>query len=257
MHTSSHTTGPGGHQTFTVGDIAKKTGLSVRTLHHYEEVGILVPSERGDNGYRLYSETDLSKLLQIVSLKQLGFSLAEVASTLEKKSLSPEQILEKNLASLSQEMQSAAEAKDRMNGMLRLLRARKPVSSEEFLKLIELMHRVQEYFTPEDHEVLKKRREELGDEKIIAVENRWPTLIAEMQAQMDKGTDPADPVVQKLTAEWMALVSQFTGGDPKMAAKLKKMYDENPDASKQFGGPDPKMFAYVNEAMEIAKKNGK
>jgi DNA-binding transcriptional MerR regulator len=52
-----------------VKDLSKLTGVSVRTLHHYDQVGLLKPSIRQENGYRLYSERDLLKLQQIVALK--------------------------------------------------------------------------------------------------------------------------------------------------------------------------------------------
>lgn len=58
-----------------VGELAKRTGVSVRTLHWYEEIGLLSPSQRSEAGHRLYAAEDLGRLQQIQSLRQLGFSL--------------------------------------------------------------------------------------------------------------------------------------------------------------------------------------
>ena len=58
-----------------VGELARRTGVSVRALHHYEEIGLLVPSWRTESGHRLYSEPDIIRLTQIVSLRQIGLSL--------------------------------------------------------------------------------------------------------------------------------------------------------------------------------------
>ena len=58
-----------------IGELASRTGLTVRTLHHYDEIGLLKPSHRTDSGHRLYTVRDLGRLQQIVSLRQLGFSL--------------------------------------------------------------------------------------------------------------------------------------------------------------------------------------
>ena len=56
-----------------VHDLSRLTGVSARTLHHYDAIGLLQPSRREANGYRLYSEHDLVRLQQIVALKFLGF----------------------------------------------------------------------------------------------------------------------------------------------------------------------------------------
>jgi MerR family transcriptional regulator, thiopeptide resistance regulator len=67
----------------TVGDLARLAGVSVRTLHHYDEIGLLVPSGRSDAGYRLYSGEDLARLRQILFYRELDFSLEAIAAVLE------------------------------------------------------------------------------------------------------------------------------------------------------------------------------
>jgi MerR family transcriptional regulator, thiopeptide resistance regulator len=67
----------------TVGEVAELAGVTVRTLHHYDELGLLSPSERSGAGYRLYSHEDLERLQEILIWRQLGFSLAEIASLLD------------------------------------------------------------------------------------------------------------------------------------------------------------------------------
>lgn len=72
-----------GMDALTVGQVAEKYGLTVRTLHHYDTIGLLVPSERTAAGYRLYTPADLSRLSTVVTYRRLGFSLDEVADLLE------------------------------------------------------------------------------------------------------------------------------------------------------------------------------
>ena len=67
----------------TVGEVSELTGVTVRALHHYDELGLLSPSERSGAGYRLYSYEDLARLQEILIWRQLGFSLAEIASLLD------------------------------------------------------------------------------------------------------------------------------------------------------------------------------
>lgn len=67
---------------YTVGDVARFSHVSVRTLHHYDEIGLLPPSGRSDAGYRQYSDTDLERLRQILFYRELGFGLEQIAQML-------------------------------------------------------------------------------------------------------------------------------------------------------------------------------
>jgi MerR family transcriptional regulator, thiopeptide resistance regulator len=70
----------------TVGQVAEQYGVTVRTLHHYDEIGLMVPSERTSAGYRLYSEQDIARLQQVVVYRRLGFALDEIALLLDDPS---------------------------------------------------------------------------------------------------------------------------------------------------------------------------
>jgi MerR family transcriptional regulator, thiopeptide resistance regulator len=70
----------------TVGDVAELAGVTVRTLHHYDEIGLLSPSDRSDAGYRLYSYEDLARLQEILVWRRLGFSLVEIGAMLDEPS---------------------------------------------------------------------------------------------------------------------------------------------------------------------------
>jgi DNA-binding transcriptional MerR regulator len=67
----------------TTGELSQLAGVSVRTLHHYDEIGLLAPSGRSDAGYRLYSYADLARLQEILVWRQLGFSLPEIQQLLD------------------------------------------------------------------------------------------------------------------------------------------------------------------------------
>lgn len=69
--------------TRTVSEVAQITGVTVRTLHHYDELGLLVPSERSDAGYRLYTNEDLTRLREILTWRKLGVPLKEIGSLLD------------------------------------------------------------------------------------------------------------------------------------------------------------------------------
>jgi DNA-binding transcriptional MerR regulator len=66
-----------------VGEVSRLTGVTVRTLHHYDQVGLLVPAARSASGYRLYDKADLDRLNRILTYRELGFGLDEIAELLD------------------------------------------------------------------------------------------------------------------------------------------------------------------------------
>lgn len=68
----------------TVGEVAQRFGITVRTLHHYDDIGLLTPSRRGASGYRVYTPADLTRLSQIIVYRRLEFPLEEIASLLDE-----------------------------------------------------------------------------------------------------------------------------------------------------------------------------
>jgi DNA-binding transcriptional MerR regulator len=87
-------------RTWRIGEVAERTGLTRRTLRHYDELGLLVPSGRSWGDYRLYDEADLLRLLQIQSLKALGLGLPEVAAALQDPAMDAASTLRSHLAHL-------------------------------------------------------------------------------------------------------------------------------------------------------------
>src|SRR5947209_1606959 len=92
-----------GRQTWKVGELAKQTGLTVRTLHYYEEIGLLSPSHRTDSGHRRYTAGDVARLQQVKSLRQLGLPLEEIRDCLDGPDFSPLRVVELHLARLREQ----------------------------------------------------------------------------------------------------------------------------------------------------------
>jgi len=99
----------------TVGQVAEQFDITVRTLHHYDEIGLLEPSERSNAGYRLYTEGDLTRLQHVVVYRRLGFSLEEVALLLEHPEATVQHLRRQRTAVLNRldEMRDLVTAIDR------------------------------------------------------------------------------------------------------------------------------------------------
>jgi DNA-binding transcriptional MerR regulator len=233
-----------------VGDLARQTGLSVRTLHYYEEVGLLTPSGRTEAGYRVYSEADVVRLQQIKSLRQLGFSLEEVRACLGRADFSPQHVLRLHLARLREQIEVQQRLCRRLEGIAARFGSAEEVSAEEFLRAIEEMTMLEKYYTPEQLEEIRQRGDQLGEDRIRAAEAEWQELIAQVRAEMAKGTDPASEPVRRLARRWRELVNAFTGGNPGIEQSLKRMWHEEQAIHGQDTQEMRELMAYLVRGSE-------
>lgn len=100
-----------------IGEVAKRTGLTVRTLRHYDELGLLVPSGRSAGDYRLYGPGDLSRLLDIQHLKSLGLSLDEVAAALDDPEFDAVEALARHIAVVEERVAAERELLSRLRAL--------------------------------------------------------------------------------------------------------------------------------------------
>jgi DNA-binding transcriptional MerR regulator len=239
------------HGLWKVGELARETGLSIRTLHYYDEIGLLQPSHKTDSGHRLYTLSDIERIQQVVSLKQLGFPLDEIRDMLNRPHFSPLRVIEMHLTRLREQVKLQQEICERLEAIARKLERSQDVTAEQFLKTIEVMNMFDKYFTKEQMEELSQRREMLGESRIREVEAEWPRLIAQVRAEMKKGTDPASPAVQEMARRWNGLVEEFTGGNLQTAKSVAQVYQNEPGV-RQRTGIDEAMFEYISKAMAAA-----
>src|SRR5437870_4391373 len=115
-----------------VGELAKRTGLTVRTLHHYDAIGLLKPSLHTEAGHRLYAADDVARLQQVLSLRQLGFSLEEVRDCLNRPDFSPAMVIGLHLARLREQIALRQKLCERLEVIAALLGTAGEVSAEEF-----------------------------------------------------------------------------------------------------------------------------
>ena len=97
----------------TVGQVAERFAITVRTLHHYDEVGLLSPSERTRAGYRLYTDGDLTRLQHIVVYRRLGFALEEIALLLDDSAADVAEHLRRQRAAVTSRLEEMRKLDER------------------------------------------------------------------------------------------------------------------------------------------------
>lgn len=239
-----------------VGELAERTGLTIRTLHHYDAIGLLSPTGRTESahgsGHRLYGRADVARLQQIQSLKQLGFALDQIREYLARADYDPRQVVRLHLARVQAQAAELARLGERLTALVEALEKAEVVSADEFLSTIEEMTMIEKYYTPEQLEQIKARGEAVGQERIEQVQQEWPLLMEKVQAAMDAGVPPTDPHAQDLARTWFGLVEEFTGGDPGIARSLKRMYDTEDSIHGMNVAAMRPMMDYIGKAAQAA-----
>jgi len=239
-------------KTWKVGELARLAGVSVRTLHHYHEIGLLCPAERSESGYRLYTAKDIVRLQQIKSLQHMGFSLEDARACVERTVFSHEHIIELHLARVKEQIALQQQLCARLEAARAHLSARQVVSVEEFLNITEAITMIEKYYTPEQISYLKERKNVVGEERIREVEAEWPRLMDEVKAAMARGDAPESQTAQELAKRWTGLVNEFTGGNPEVHTSLTQMYEEEPSVAGTNTDERREMFDYITRAEEAA-----
>jgi len=238
---------------FKVGELARRTGISVRTLHHYDEVGLLKPALGGNGEQRLYGARELERLLRILTLQRLGLSLDEIRSSLDDPSFAPLRVIEMHLARVTDELALGRRLRDRLEAIAVSLRSAEEPSADAFLQTLETMNEMDEqftkYYTPEQMEYLKRRGEEVGTDRIREAQVEGQQLFDEYRAAMNRGDDPTSEAVLALARRSKSLIEEFTGGDAGIRESLGKMYGENPELPQRFGA-EPDLWSYMGRASQ-------
>jgi MerR family transcriptional regulator, thiopeptide resistance regulator len=224
-----------------IGELARRTGLTVRTLHHYDEIGLLSPADRSEGGHRVYGDGEIRRLYRIVSLRSLGFPLDAIAAVLDRGGIDPRAAVADHMHRLEDQIE-----RDRaLRRTLRWLLDR--LETEDFLTTIEEMTMHQRYYTPEQLDRLGQRRRSLGDGTIKDAEREWGEIFATLRAEMAAGTDPADPKLRPIAKRGRELLAMFTGGDAAIKQSLNEMWQNEDPAKLSHGMVDAEVMGYYGK----------
>lgn len=234
-----------------VGALARRTGLTVRALHHYDEIGLLSPSDRTAAGHRLYAEEDVARLQQIASLKALGLPLEEIKACLTRPEYTLEQTLDLQIERIQERIEQQMQLRDLLRRLRDRLRSTEEVSVDDLTRTIEVTMSYEKYYTPQQLEQLRRRGEQVGEERILEVQREWTELFAAYARAMEDGLDPASDQVRGLARKSASLIEEFTGGDPGIRRSLAEMY-RSEGASKVLSDHDmrvsPELWEYMGRA---------
>lgn len=241
---------------YTVRQVAKMAGVSVRTLHHYDHIGLLKPAARTVAGYRLYQEAELLRLQQILFFKELDLSLNEIRRILDDTAFDPVAALAGHRRVLKQRVQ-------------RLLRLLQTVDNT-ILKLTEEDNRMTltdadlyEGFSTEQIEAYRQEVNERYDPERVTESYRrigkmskleWKNLKEEGAAisrEIAAGMEqpPDSPVVQQLIARHHAMIEKFYPAPAEVYRELGRLYIEDSRFKAYYDEFRPGLAEFMQKAM--------
>lgn len=235
---------------YTVGDLAKRSGLTVRTLHHYEQLGLLVPSTRTDSGYRLYSDADIRTLHRILAYRQMGLALKDIGPLLSPGAAAPlRELLARQIATV----EAGIAEQQRLLVMLQRVERRAvdgAESTEDLLQLITAQQILERHYSDDDMARLRALQDAIPPETISRLKTEIPALLAAFRAA--KEAKPADPdALLALARRWIAM-ERLVPVDEELRRKGRQMLGT--DASfQQMSGIDPALAQFIDDAVAAAK----
>lgn len=246
--------------TLTVGEVARLSGVTVRTLHHYDEIGLLVPSGRTGNGYRAYDDSDIERLQAILAHRELGLSLDEISEALE---------------GATNRTEALSSVRDRIAGQILRLEAivanlDSAIAAQQEGQSMTPAEKLAVFgdFDPAEHEAEARERwgntdaysqsakrtanYDKADWEAIGAEST--SIYATLSELLGAGVDPSDASAAAVVAQHREHISRwFYDCTPQIHAGLGHMYQADPRfaASIDKAGGEG-VAAYLSAAIEAA-----
>jgi len=239
---------------YTVKKMARLAGVSVRTLHYYDELGLLKPEYRSENGYRFYGENSAARLQQIMFFRELGFKLDDISRIMSRPDFDLIQALESHKSLLIKKA-------DRIHELINTV--------EKTLKTLkgESKMQIKEYYKGFSDEQIEKYREEvrqrwgektlndsearvigMGKEKFAALQAEGGAIFQAIADNMKKGFD--SPEVQKLVDKWRNWLENFSHYSDEAVLGLGQAYSQDERFARFFKKFNKDLPEFLTKAIE-------
>jgi MerR family transcriptional regulator, thiopeptide resistance regulator len=241
---------------FTVGELARLTGLTVRALHHYDEIGLVRPSQRTQAGYRLYDDADVLRLQQVLLFRELGLPLDEIASAIDDAA-SRELLLRQHREFLVTKRARIDAMVASLDAALLRLQKGTAMQPDDVKTLFDGFDPAQYEDEAEQrwghtdaYRESKRRTQRYGKPEWTEIQRAWSEIYQELAALMRAGTPPADPAAQVLVERHRLHIDRwFYPCSIEMHKGLGAMYVADPRFTANLDKVAPGFARYLADAI--------
>lgn len=244
-----------------VKEVAEMVGVSIRTLHHYDQIGLLTPKETTDSGYRLYSEENLEKLQQILFFKELDFSLKEIKKIINSPSFNRQEALILQRKMLIEKRNRVDKMIETIDKTIKHMMGEIQMTNEERFEGINFSHNQYE----------KEARKRWGDQPVNKINaklermtkdehkglsEKWNMIFNKLALLRDQS--PKSKEVQVTIKEWYDFLNENFGKySPDAFYGLGQLYINDERFTKNIDQYGHGLANFMSEAMKVYSDNQK
>lgn len=242
---------------YTVKKVAKLSGVSVRTLHFYDEIGLLKPAFVRENGYRYYGEDELLRLQQILFFRELGFPLAEIQAVMAAEDFERLEALKAHQASLRRKVERMSTLMTTIDKTIAKLEGRSPMADEELFEGFDPAQQakyeeeVRERWGSDNLEESKRRTAHYTKADWKGVQESSMAIGAAWKAVVDRGLPPDHPEAQAVAKQHFHWIEQFYTPTKEVFIGLGELYRDDPRFRAFYDKTDPRLADYLPQAMRV------
>lgn len=239
---------------FTVGDLARLTGVTVRALHHYDEIGLVRPSERTAAGYRLYTDADVHRLQQVLLFRELGLPLEEIASAIDEVAGRDELLRQHRTALVAK--------RDRLDAMVAAVDAAlankgQAMQPDDVKKMFDGFDHSQyeaeaeaRWGNTDAFKESARRTKQYGPAEWQQIKDDWAKIYGDLAALMTANVAVTDTRVQALVEEHRRHIDRWFYACTKVMHKnLGAMYVADPRFAANLDKTGPGFAQYLSDAI--------
>ncbi len=212
----------------TVGEVAKKMGVSVRTLQYYDKEDLLSPSSESEGGRRLYTDKDVIKLHQILSLKHLGFSLEDIKNRLISLDTPADvaEALTEQAAAMREKIEALSESLKEIEALQGEVLQMQVVDFKKYADIIVNLQMKNKFYWLIKHlddKTLDHFRSRFDKDSAMVIMDTFMHLLEEAMRLQEEGVLPESEKGQSFAREFWEMIMEFTGGDMNILSQLIQM----------------------------------
>lgn len=236
---------------YTVKKVSQLSGVSVRTLHFYEEIALLKPAYHGSNGYRYYTEKELLQLQQILFFKELGFSLKEIQNVMRKSGFQKLEALHSHKQVIGREITRLKKLLSTIDKTICHLEGKKKMENKDFFE--GFVTTVKFTGLSDEETVLKSIKHPerlLSKASMDKIDSEMADFYSEVGKHIKNGLEPCNEKVQQLISKHYAYTEQFHNLTSEVYTALANLYKEHPAFRKQLDRFDSELAEFMSSAMK-------
>jgi DNA-binding transcriptional MerR regulator len=240
---------------FTVKQLSKLAGVTPRTLHHYDDIGLLKPSRIGENGYRYYGEEALLKLQQILFYRELDMPLDEIRKIMGRRDFDLLGALQSHREALQKKAARLHQLLVTVDNTIQHIKGEKLMSQKGLFKGFsekeqeKLAQEAEQKYDPATVRESNRKWKAYSKEKKDAILAEGNQIYTDMIAAMPKGASSAE--VQALVERWRSHMDYFWTPNLDQLLGLASMYNDDPKFKANFDDMHPKLVEFMREAVTV------